>query len=134
MPGKYRCAEFTDMRISINELEKWSNKNMYEEKVVLCGANSYEKKYYLNPVSYTHLPVCNQEPIAFTDALFTSTSAVCVTGLMTVVPAAQFTLLGKVVLLVLIQIGGLGVVAVSTFFLVVIGRKITVKELSLIHI
>ena len=55
------------------------------------------------------LPVCNQEPIAFTDALFTSTSAVCVTGLMTVVPAAQFTLLGKVVLLVLIQIGGLGV-------------------------
>ena len=55
------------------------------------------------------LPVCNQEPIAFTDALFTSTSAVCVTGLMTVVPATQFTLLGKVVLLVLIQIGGLGV-------------------------
>lgn len=49
MPGKYRCVEFTDMRISINELEKWSNKNMYEEKVVLCGANSYEKKYYLNP-------------------------------------------------------------------------------------
>ena len=37
------------MRISINELGKWSNKNMYEEKVVLCGANSYEKKYYLNP-------------------------------------------------------------------------------------
>ena len=36
------------------------------------------------------LPVCNQEPIAFTDALFTSTSAVCVTGLMTVVPATQF--------------------------------------------
>lgn len=79
------------------------------------------------------LPVCNQEPIAFTDALFTSTSAVCVTGLMTVVPAAQFTLLGKVVLLVLIQIGGLGVVAVSTFFLVVIGRKITVKERVMIQ-
>lgn len=79
------------------------------------------------------LPVCNQEPIAFTDALFTSTSAVCVTGLMTVVPATQFTLLGKVVLLVLIQIGGLGVVAVSTFFLVVIGRKITVKERVMIQ-
>ena len=45
------------------------------------------------------LPICNQEPIAFMDALFTSTSAVCVTGLVTIVPAAQFTVVGKVVLL-----------------------------------
>ena len=60
MPGKYRCVEFTDMRISINELEKWSNKNMYEEKVVLCGANSYEKKYYLNP-DFEALPQSTQK-------------------------------------------------------------------------
>lgn len=53
-----------------------------------------------------YLPISNQEPIAYLDALFVSVSAVCVTGLVTVFPAAQFTLFGKVVLLGLIQIGG----------------------------
>ena len=38
------------------------------------------------------LPVCNRQPIAFIDALFTSVTSVCVTGLVTVVPAEQFTL------------------------------------------
>lgn len=49
------------------------------------------------------LPVSNQQPIAFLDALFTSTSAVCVTGLVTIVPQTQFTLFGKVILLALID-------------------------------
>ena len=70
MPGKYRCAEFTDMRISINELEKWSNKNMYEEKVVLCGANSYEKKYYLNP-DFEALPQEIQDELKILCVLYT---------------------------------------------------------------
>ena len=50
------------------------------------------------------LPVSNQQPIAFIDALFTSTTAVCVTGLITITPATQFTLFGKIVLMLLIQI------------------------------
>ena len=37
------------------------------------------------------LPICNQKPIEFIDALFTSVSSVCVTGLVTIVPAEQFT-------------------------------------------
>ena len=52
------------------------------------------------------LPICNNGPITFLDALFNSTSAVCVTGLVTVTPATQFTILGKIILLILIQIGG----------------------------
>ena len=64
------------------------------------------------------LPISNQQPIAFIDALFTSTSAVCVTGLVTITPQVQFTLFGKIVLLLLIQVGGLGVVAcIASFFL-----------------
>ena len=62
------------------------------------------------------LPFSNQEPIAFADALFTSVSAVCVTGLLTIVPATQFTVAGKVILLLLIQIGGLGVIACTVAF------------------
>ena len=52
----------------------------------------------------------------FFDALFTSTSAVCVTGLVTIVPAEQFTLLGKIILMLLIQIGGLGIIACTVAF------------------
>lgn len=74
------------------------------------------------------MPICNTKPIAFLDALFTSTTAVCVTGLVTVVPAAQFTLVGKIILLILIQIGGLGVIACTVAFFVVLKRKITMKE------
>lgn len=80
-----------------------------------------------------YLPICNTEPISFIDALFTSTSAVCVTGLVTVVPAVQFTLLGKVILLILIQIGGLGVIACVTGFFIILKRKITMRERVIIQ-
>ena len=79
------------------------------------------------------LPVSNQKPITFLDALFTATTSVCVTGLVTVTPATQFTLFGKVVLLILIQIGGLGVIACATAFFIILKRKITIKERVLIQ-
>lgn len=74
------------------------------------------------------LPISNTRPIAFADALFTAVSAVCVTGLMTVTPALQFSQFGKVILLILIQIGGLGVVACMTLFFFILKKKITVRE------
>lgn len=74
------------------------------------------------------LPVCNEKPISFLDALFTSTTSVCVTGLITIVPKYQFTMLGKVILLILIQIGGLGIIACATAFFMIMRRKITLKE------
>lgn len=79
------------------------------------------------------LPVSNQQPITFLDALFTSTTAVCVTGLVTVVPATQFSLFGKIVLLMLIQIGGLGIIACASAFWIIAKRQITIKERILIQ-
>lgn len=70
------------------------------------------------------LPVCNTQPISFIDALFTSATAVCVTGLVTVVPAVQFTMTGKVILLILIQIGGLGVIACVIGFFLILKEKL----------
>lgn len=64
------------------------------------------------------------EPLPYTDALFTATSAVCVTGLITVDTAA-FSLFGKTVILLLIQFGGLGLITFSTFFLVLFSRKLS---------
>ena len=55
------------------------------------------------------------------------------TGLVTVVPATQFTLLGKVILLILIQIGGLGIIACVTGFFVILRRRITVRERIMIQ-
>lgn len=55
------------------------------------------------------LPRATVSGISAVDALFTSTSAVCVTGLLVVDTAANFTLMGKIILLLLIQVGGLGI-------------------------
>jgi len=68
------------------------------------------------------LPVSTVKQISFTDALFTSTSAVCVTGLTTLETATQFTWFGKIVILFLIQLGGIGVMT-FTSFLASIGRS-----------
>jgi trk system potassium uptake protein TrkH len=61
----------------------------------------------------------------FIDALFTSASAVCVTGLIVVDTASTFTLFGKVVIIALIQVGGLGIMVLSTIFLVTLGKRVS---------
>ena len=67
------------------------------------------------------------------DALFTSTSAVCVTGLTVVVTADHWSLFGQLVILGLIQIGGLGFMCVVTMISIVLGRKITMRERNVIQ-
>ena len=62
------------------------------------------------------LPNATTSPISFIDALFTSTSAICVTGLIVVDTATQFTALGKSIILILIQIGGIGIMTFTSFF------------------
>lgn len=62
------------------------------------------------------LPKATTAGISFTDALFTSTSAVCVTGLTVLDTANDFTLLGQTIILSLIQIGGLGILTFTSFF------------------
>jgi Trk-type K+ transport system membrane component len=62
------------------------------------------------------MPQATVTPISLTDAFFTSTSAVCVTGLVVVDTATKFTALGKLIILGLIQVGGIGVVTITSFF------------------
>ncbi len=75
------------------------------------------------------LPVASNDgkSIGFLDALFTATSATCVTGLVIADTLTQWTLFGQIVILLLIQIGGLGIVTLATFFSVLLGRKISMK-------
>lgn len=70
--------------------------------------------------------------VRFVDALFTSTSAVCVTGLVAIDTADNFNVFGRTVVATLIQIGGLGVASVGVAFLIAAGRKIGIHERILI--
>ena len=62
------------------------------------------------------MPNATTQPLSFVDALFTATSAVCVTGLIVVDTATYFTTFGQVILMGLIQIGGLGILTFVTYF------------------
>lgn len=67
------------------------------------------------------------------DALFTSTTSVCVTGLVTVPTYAHWSLFGQVVIALLAQVGGLGVITFTTMFMLILRRRIGMKERLLIQ-
>jgi trk system potassium uptake protein len=79
------------------------------------------------------MPMATTFPISFTDALFTSTSAVCVTGLTVVDTATRYTFLGKFVILALIQIGGIGVMTITSFFGIFFKEKSSLREQSMLR-
>lgn len=70
--------------------------------------------------------------VSFIDALFTSTSAVCVTGLIAIDTADTFTVFGRAIVALLIQIGGLGVTSVGVGFIMLMKKKVGIKERTLI--
>lgn len=74
------------------------------------------------------LPVATTTPISWMDALFTATSAATVTGLTVFDTASTFTQFGEFVILVLIQLGGIGLMTFAMTLLVVLGRRIGFKE------
>lgn len=67
-------------------------------------------------------------PITFVEALFTSTSAVCVTGLSVIDIGTRLSMFGQIVLLILIQAGGLGIMTFSTFFIFVVFRRLSIRN------
>ena len=75
----------------------------------------------------------NGDNIGFLDALFTSTSAVCVTGLIAVDTATYWSFFGQLVIITLIQIGGLGFMTVTTLFALIIKKRINLRERLLIQ-
>ena len=73
----------------------------------------------------------DRQSIGFLQALFTATSATCVTGLVTVDTATHWSIFGKMVIISLIQIGGLGLVTITSFFYSFIRRKASLKTMVL---
>jgi len=68
------------------------------------------------------------ERVSFIDALFTSTTSVCVTGLVVVDTGTRYSLFGQLVIIGLIQAGGLGIMTMATLMALLIGKRIQFKE------
>jgi len=81
------------------------------------------------------LPTSSRQGVVtnFVTALFTSTSATCVTGLTVVDTGTYFSLFGQIVILLLIQVGGLGIMTISTAFALILGQRITLKLENVMH-
>lgn len=75
----------------------------------------------------------NGKSVGVLDAFFTATSAVCVTGLAVVNTASHWTVFGKVVLLFLIQIGGLGFMSLTATLFLLLGKKIGLRQRMLMQ-
>lgn len=74
------------------------------------------------------LPIAQQVPISYIDNLFIATSAVCVTGLSPLVVSESYTIFGQVIIMLLMQIGGLSLMTFIAFFLIAIGSKLNVSD------
>ena len=80
------------------------------------------------------LPVSSRDGnmTSFADALFTATTSVCVTGLVTVTTASHWSTIGKAAILLLIQIGGIGVVSLASMLFIGLHKKISLRNRRLI--
>ncbi|MFI3210013.1 MAG: TrkH family potassium uptake protein [Peptostreptococcaceae bacterium] len=82
-----------------------------------------------------NLPISTKsgQSIGFLDALFTATSAICVTGLVVVDTATYWSTFGQIVIITMIQIGGLGFMSITTMIAIIIKKRINLKERLLIQ-
>ncbi len=108
--------------------KKHINKHISSFQIIILGFLSV----ILTGALLLMLPFATAEPggASFTDALFTSTSAVCVTGLVLHDTATYWSSFGQFVIMFLIQIGGMGVVTVSVSVAIFSGRKISLMQRS----
>ena len=74
------------------------------------------------------LPFSHYGKLAFIDALFTSTSATCVTGLIVKSTSEHFTFIGQFVIMVLMQVGGVGYMSIVTLFFLFMKKSLTIHE------
>ncbi len=107
-------------------MERFEHKKVDPTQILVMGFASV----ILLGTILLNLPISSIDgrSVGFLNALFTSTSAVCVTGLVVVDTGTYWTVFGKTVILILIQVGGLGFMTLATLFAMILGKKISLKE------
>lgn len=108
---------------------QWLLKKIHALKPVQILAMGFLCVILLGALLLT-LPIAtvDRDTLGFVDAAFTATSAVCVTGLIVVNTGVTFSLFGQIVILCLIQIGGLGFMTITAMVFMMIGKRITLRE------
>lgn len=109
----FEVGLFFYLLIRLSFLIKYIYKIYFNPAILFVGSFGI---FSLIGAFFLMLPRVTTHGISFIDALFTSTSAICVTGLAVLDTADDFTQLGQIVILVLIQIGGLGILTFTSFF------------------
>ena len=104
----------------------WKNEHVTPAQIIIAGF----LLLILSGTLLLMLPFATREPgsASFVDALFTATSATCVTGLILHDTVQYWTPFGQVVILLLIQIGGMGVVTMAVAIFMFSGKKIGLKQ------
>lgn len=77
------------------------------------------------------LPIAQRQPTSFIDCLFIATSAFTVTGLATIDITANFNTFGHIIIMILVQAGGLGIITLAMIVFIMLGRKVGLKSRSL---
>ncbi|GAA4280116.1 TrkH family potassium uptake protein [Gaetbulibacter aestuarii] len=109
----FEIGLFLYLLIRLSFLIKYIYKIYFNPAILFVGSFGI---FSLIGAFFLMLPKVTTHGISFIDALFTSTSAICVTGLIVLDTAKDFTQLGQTVIMVLIQIGGLGILTFTSFF------------------
>ncbi|MGX1901913.1 TrkH family potassium uptake protein [Thermolongibacillus altinsuensis] len=111
---------------------RWNAKYHFDPPKVLVGGFAFI--IFIGSILLT-FPIATNDGkgLPWLDALFTATSATCVTGLVVVDTGTTFTLFGQLVILLLIQVGGLGFMTFATFFAFLLGKRISLKERLLLQ-
>jgi len=107
-----------------SNMEKWFFFSMSPARIMIL---SFTFVIFLGGL-LLKLPKATYSPISWIDAFFTSTSAVCVTGLSTLNVSEAFTFKGQLIILLLIQIGGLGIITLTSFFALFIHQGIRLRN------
>lgn len=105
--------------ILLTFIREFSEQNISYKKTLMNPAQLFIMSFFgiiLVGTLLLMLPNATYEGLSFLDALFTSTSAVCVTGLIVVDTGSYFTVFGQSVILALIQAGGIGILTVASYF------------------
>ena len=112
------------------QVQSFVSRHLSPERIFLLGFAGY----ILLGTLLLWLPFsAAKAPLSFVDALFTSTSAVCVTGLASIDIGKDLTFAGQVITILLFQVGGLGIITFSTVFFVLMGRGISFRGREIVQ-
>ncbi|MCI5839917.1 MAG: TrkH family potassium uptake protein [Peptoniphilaceae bacterium] len=108
-------------------------KKLYQKPQLLI-LETYILVIFIGAIILT-LPISssNGEYTPFIDAFFTSTSAFCVTGLVTVTSATYWNLFGKIIILLIIQLGGIGIMTLTAMVFIFLNKNISLKQRALMQ-